>query len=102
MNRYIQDLRKKIDLPYDARIILSIEAGGLYLQCLSAHKDWLMEQSLAVKLRYSVEEIMFEKEDDDGKLKNSYTKKQFFRKICLNTFFLSYSQVVKMQVSRHY
>ena len=69
LNRYIQDLRKKIDLPYDARIILSIEARGLYQQSLATHEKWLMEQSLAVDLKDSVGDVMFKKIDDDGQLK---------------------------------
>jgi isoleucyl-tRNA synthetase len=69
LNRHIQDLRKKLDLPYDARIILSIEANGVYGKSISIHKEWLMEQSLAVELKNSVDSAMFEKNDGDGQLK---------------------------------
>ncbi len=69
MNRYIQDLRKKIDLPYDARIILCIESKGRYQQSLTEHMQWLMAQSLAVEFKPTVKETMFEKKDDDGELK---------------------------------
>jgi isoleucyl-tRNA synthetase len=69
LNRYIQDLRKKENLPYDARISLAIDAEGIYRECLVAHKTWLLEQSLAVSFSESVEDPMFEKSDDDGKIK---------------------------------
>ena len=69
INRFVQDLRKKLNLPYDARIVLSVEADGVYQQSSSAHEKWLMEQSLAVKLKNSVESTMFEKNDKDGYLR---------------------------------
>ena len=69
LNRYIQDLRKKLNLPYDARIILSVDAKGVYDQSFSVHKKWLMEQSLAIEIKDSVENAMFEKCDSDGQLR---------------------------------
>jgi isoleucyl-tRNA synthetase len=69
LNRHIQDLRKKLNLPYEARIILSLEADGGYRKSIDDHKAWLMEQSLAVELRRTVEDALFEKEDENGRLR---------------------------------
>ncbi len=69
LNRYIQDLRKKQDLPYDARIKLYIEAEGIYQECVSTHKKWLMEQTLATELNETVEDVLFEKSDAEGSVK---------------------------------
>ena len=69
LNRFVQDLRKKLNLPYDARITLEIEATGMYLKSVKQHKEWLMEQSLAVDLKNKVDEVMFDKKDSDGSLK---------------------------------
>ncbi|MBT3177939.1 isoleucine--tRNA ligase [Desulfobacula sp.] len=80
LNRYIQDLRKELKLSYDDRIILSIEAVGIYGQSISSHKRWLMEQSLAVDLKNTVEEIMFEKNDAEGQLKIQVQKAKIDQK----------------------
>ena len=69
LNRYIQDLRKELKLSYDDTIHLFIEADGLYGQSLSVHKEWLMEQSLAVDLKSTVKDPMTERDDAEGKLK---------------------------------
>jgi isoleucyl-tRNA synthetase len=69
LNRYIQDLRKKQNLPYDARIKLSVDAEGIYRDCLAAHKEWLIEQSLAVSLTENVETSLFEISDAEGSIK---------------------------------
>ena len=76
LNRYIQDLRKELKLSYDDRIILLIEADGIYGQSISSHKKWLMEQSLAVDLKSTVEETMVEKNDTKGHLKIQVKKAQ--------------------------
>ncbi|MBT6341051.1 MAG: hypothetical protein HOJ48_17330, partial [Desulfobacula sp.] len=80
LNRYIQDLRKKLKLSYDDRIILSIEATGIYGQSISSHKKWLMEQSLAVDLKSTVEETMFGKNDAEGQLKIQVQKAKIDQK----------------------
>jgi len=69
LNRYVQDLRKKQNLPYDARIRLAIDAEGIYRECLSIHKEWLMEQSLAVSFSEDVETTLFEKSDAEGSVR---------------------------------
>lgn len=69
LNRIIQDLRKQMKLAYDQRIILCIEADGDYKQSLSAHKDWLMSQTLAERCENRVAEPGAELNDQDGTLK---------------------------------
>jgi isoleucyl-tRNA synthetase len=69
LNRFVQDLRKQLKLPYDRRIGLAIEADGIYGQSLAVYKNWLMEQTLSDSLVSEVSELHFEKHDEDGNLK---------------------------------
>jgi isoleucyl-tRNA synthetase len=69
LNRFVQDLRKQLKLPYDRRIGLAIEADGIYGRSLAVHKNWLMEQTLSDSLVNKVSELHFEKHDEDGNLK---------------------------------
>jgi isoleucyl-tRNA synthetase len=69
LNRIVQDLRKRLDLPYDQRIVLCVEADGKYGQSLDAHQDWLMTQTLADRIEPRVDQPQFENRDKDGSLK---------------------------------
>jgi len=66
LNRSIQDLRKRMGLPYDQRIILCIEVDGDYSDSFATHKDWLMVQALAEKIESRVSELGAELKDKDG------------------------------------
>jgi len=69
LNRFIQDLRKQLNLSYDQRIDLSIEADGIYDRSLAVHKEWLMVQTLAETLNCKVSNALFEKQDENGSLR---------------------------------
>ena len=49
LNR-IQNARKEMDLPYDARIAIRYEAAGELAEALAAHRDWIMAEALATTL----------------------------------------------------
>jgi isoleucyl-tRNA synthetase len=69
LNRIIQDLRKSLDLAYECRITLCIEADGDYGKSFAAHKDWLMTQALADSVEHIVLQPQFEQQDKNGTLK---------------------------------
>jgi isoleucyl-tRNA synthetase len=69
LNRIVQDLRKRLDLAYDRRVTLGIEAEGGYGQSLAVHKEWLMVQTLADRIEEKAHQPQFEKADEDGRLK---------------------------------
>lgn len=69
INRIIQDLRKQMGLAYDRRIILCIEADGDYGHSVSAHREWLITQTLAEGVENRVSEPGAELTDKDGTLK---------------------------------
>lgn len=69
LNRIVQDLRKRLDLPYDRRVALCIEADGRYGQSLAVHRDWLKIQTLADRIEPKANQPQFEKQDKDGSLK---------------------------------
>ncbi len=69
LNRIVQDLRKQLQLPYDNRIDLYIEADGEWKKGLDAYRDWLIEQTLTVDLYEKVSQSMFDKEDQRGNLR---------------------------------
>jgi hypothetical protein len=47
----VNDLRKRLDLELDARIDLTIEAGGELGQVVDVHGDWIAAEVLAVSLQ---------------------------------------------------
>jgi isoleucyl-tRNA synthetase len=66
INRIIQDLRKQMELAYDRRITLFIQADGDYGRSLTAHQEWLMAQTLADDLQSEVVQPQFALEDEAG------------------------------------
>lgn len=68
LNRLVQDLRKKLNLPYEERIKLNIEADGEWKEALLKHRDWLKEQALASELGEKIIQSMSEKEDERGRV----------------------------------
>jgi len=68
LNRLIQDLRKQIQLSYDQKIKLAVKATGDWQKGFETHKQWLMEQSLALEASNDITESMITKDDDRGKL----------------------------------
>ncbi|MFP5239417.1 MAG: class I tRNA ligase family protein, partial [Acidobacteriota bacterium] len=73
LNRLIQDQRKKLDLAYDQRIRLGIEADGVWKEALEAHVGWLTEQCLAVGVEWKAAAPQIEVNDDNGSLKVEIT-----------------------------
>ncbi len=71
LNRLIQDLRKQIDLKYDSRIEIKIDASGDWKKSFEEHKEWIMTQCLAKDVSYNVEKPLVEKNDERGVLKIS-------------------------------
>ncbi len=51
LNRGVQDLRKKADLAYADRIVLSVVGSPALAAVVHAHARWLAEQALAVEVR---------------------------------------------------
>jgi isoleucyl-tRNA synthetase len=49
LNR-IQNARKEMDLPYDARIGVTYQASGELAEAIAAHRDWIMGEALATGL----------------------------------------------------
>lgn len=70
INRVIQDLRKKLKLPYSARIDLEIDANKDWLMAFKKHEAWIMEQTLAQSVTYNkLDECLYEDSDETGTLK---------------------------------
>ncbi len=70
VNRLIQDQRKKLDLAYDQRIVLRIEASGVWKDALDGHGAWLAEQCLATGIETGPGDgAQITVEDDNGVLK---------------------------------
>jgi len=67
MNRLIQDLRKKLNLKYETRIQIQINATGDWLKSFSKHQKWIMSQTLANKVIYSLStEPLINENDETG------------------------------------
>jgi isoleucyl-tRNA synthetase len=52
LNRFIQDMRKELDLPYEQRIVLEIHADGLWEKALKEYGDWLKNEALIVETKH--------------------------------------------------
>ncbi|GAB6038379.1 isoleucine--tRNA ligase [Fundidesulfovibrio butyratiphilus] len=66
LNRYVQDQRKKLDLAYEQRITLAIEADGVWKEALDAHGAWLAEQCLATAMTADVTAPQIEVKDKEN------------------------------------
>jgi len=73
LNRLIQDQRKKLNLAYDQRISLGIEADSIWKEALDEHLDWLTEQTLAVNVAWKAAAPQIELTDENGTLKIEVT-----------------------------
>jgi isoleucyl-tRNA synthetase len=51
LNRFIQDMRKEMDLPYEQRIVLEVHADGLWEKALHEYGDWLNNEALIVETK---------------------------------------------------
>ena len=47
MNRLVQDLRKKLNLKYETRIQIQINATGDWLKSFLKQQEWIKTQTLA-------------------------------------------------------
>ena len=46
----LQGARKEMKLPYEARIEVTYEASGELARAIEEHRDWIMRETLAVRL----------------------------------------------------
>jgi isoleucyl-tRNA synthetase len=51
LNRFIQDMRKEMDLPYEQRIVLEVHAEGLWEKALHEYGEWLNNEALIVETK---------------------------------------------------
>ena len=71
INRIIQDLRKKLNLPYEQKIVLAIDAEGTWKAAFDQFKDWLLSEGLITKISPSHFEPIEEIENEKGVLRVS-------------------------------
>lgn len=68
INRHLQDVRKKKNFAYDARVDLAIHISGEWQAAFAAHRDWIFEQLLVVDCTEQVENPDVAIEDKNGAL----------------------------------
>ena len=64
-------MRKKLNLPYEQKIVLAIDAEGTWKAAFDQFKDWLLSEGLITKISPSHFEPIEEIENEKGVLRVS-------------------------------